>query len=545
MIQQREDARWLTRDGADMRPTFPEQHLVERIEDLIRIQVAAAAGPIRERLRALVVELVEYVPRLLDLNLLIKVELQNQSLNTTGLKRVLEAYAKAPRIPDIEAIFFAAGNNPADWVPRLRQNLQELESEDLPQDALTRFASLTLILSKRFSDLQLGTTVTGPHVDVLEAELRKAIALWSDESVLLQLQECRAEFSTLPSMMAFPDSLAPPQLFAAAGVEEARGAIVSYIARSRPVIVQQWLREQGEQWPDRAPSLASIIGQSRDSELAPLPRVPTRAERDAFEAVLRIVSLAMQVWPQVDEELQLALGVKRRLRNLRTVSDWVVRWQKNKGADFVNLLLFEMKALSRALGVWGQSTGIDAVLRGYKLRNEVACHPPHPELDDSLHELRFQKHVCAYLLDNGIPSFGTKFGRLETDLIVDMHRGDEGFVIEAKKIKSLSSVAQAIAAINQGFIQLKKYMNDTPTVRRGVLLVFSFAPIVVTYPHEWIRHQFRVVVVDLANLPPSKRSSSLSLAEGSVSSGSELLAVDTTPAKKRTTGKSSKRGRRS
>lgn len=526
-----------------MRPTFPEQHFIERIEDLIRIQVAAAAGPVRERLRALLVELVEYVPPLLDLNLLLKVELRNQSLNTTGLKRVLEAYANAPRVADIEAIFLAAGNNPADWVPRLRQNLQELESEDLPQDTLTRFAFLALILSKRFSDLQLATTATGPHVDVLEAELRNATVSWSGESVLLQLQECRAEFSALPSMMAFPDSLAPPQLFAAAGVEDAREAIVSYVARWRPGLIQQWLRNQGEQWPDRAPSLASIIGQSSDSDLAPLPRVPTRSERDAFEAVLRIVSLAMQVWPQVDEELQVALGVKRRLRNLRTVSDWVTRWQKNKGADFVNLLLFEMKGLSRALGALGQSTGIDAVLRSYKLRNEVACHPPHPELDDSLHELRFQKHVCAYLLDNGIPSFGTKFARVETDLIVDMHRGDEHFVIEAKVIRFRTSAAQAVAAINQGFIQLKKYMNDTPTVRRGVLLVFSFAPIVVTYPQEWVRRQYRVVVVDLADLPASKRSSSLSLAEGPINSGSELLVVDTSPAKKRSTGKPLKRRR--
>lgn len=512
-----------------MRSIFPETHYVERIDDLIHIIAGPAAGPIRERVRALLIEIFEQVRFVLDLDLLMKAELRQQEFNIPGLRRVLNAYANAPRLPDVEVVFRAAGNEPSDWVGRLQQNLSELESGDVPQDALTRFASLTLILSKRFSDLQLGCITAGPHVEVLEDELRSAVNGWSDEGILRQLRECQAEFSVQPSMFAFPDTLAPAGLLSAQTVDEAKTAIVRYVASWRPALVQQWILKKGEQWPDRAPSIASIIALAPDRSSVPLPREPHRTERAAFDIVLRVFSIATQIFHHIDDEVQSVLAIKRSLRNLRTVADWISRWEKNRGASFLELLLVEMKALARALGLLGQSTAIDAVLRSYKLRNEVACHPPHNELSETLHELRFQKHVCAYLLDNGIASFGTKFARSETDLIIDMHKGDERFAVEAKIIRSLHSPTNAIKAINQGFVQLKKYMNDTPMQRRGILLVYSFAPMIITFPREWVRYQYRIVVVDLAVQPPSKRLLSIAIEEGEPSGGCELLVYDTSP----------------
>jgi hypothetical protein len=120
-------------------------------------------------------------------------------------------------------------------------------------------------------------------------------------------------------------------------------------------------------------------------------------------------------------------------------------------------------------------------------------------------------------------------------------------VIEAKVVRLQSTVAAARTSIEGAFIQLKKYLNDTPTsrptTRRGVLLVYCFAPFVITYPHEWIRERYRIVAVDLSIPPPSKRTLSLGIEEGSVHSGAEIVVFDSSPTRSSTRKSKSKRSR--
>ena len=362
-------------------------------------------------------------------------------LPNIGLRRALRLLIDAPKLADIEGLYLKADNPPSRWQAILEQELADLDAGLAPQDALTLLATFRLILPKRFFDLQAVAETDGPHIVGLLEAVEKAIERWPDELLMAQFREARAEFSTESSPFAFPMTLAPAALFGAKTIEETRKALAAYVVRDRPRLVQDWLRSKGEQWPDRAISLASILADS-DTE-SPLAREPNAAEKRALASLLRLLSLSAQLFKTDERLLRDTIGLKRSLLSIRTIADWMGRWEKNKGAPLLALFLVELKTLVRDLGLLTQSTPVELVLRSYKLRNEVACRPPHPELKQTMHELFFQRHVCAYLLDFGIPSFGTKFGRMETDLILKMHPTDEEFVVEAKVIRAQTTPAKA------------------------------------------------------------------------------------------------------
>ena len=526
-----------------MRPAFPESQYVERIEDLLRILNEQTKGPVGERTRELTVEILGHVPELIELPFLIEYELRKQSVNIAGLRHALRLLTGAPKLADIEESFERADNPASRWQHIIEQELADLEAGLAPQDPLTLLATFKIVLSKRFFDLQAVSTTEGPHIEALLEMVERAMSKWSDELLLLQLREAKAEFSSEPSPFAFPRTLAPSALFAAKTIDESRKALAAYVVRDRPRLVQGWLRDKGEQWPDRTISIVSILAE--EDSAAPLPREPNAAEKRALSSLLRLLSLSSQLFKTDERVLRETLNLRRSFISIRTIADWIGRWEANRGAPLLGLFLVELKTLVRDLGLLTQSTPVELVLRSYKLRNEVICRPPHPELIETMHELFFQRHVCAYLLDFGVPGFGTKFGRMETDLIVKMHPADEEFVVEAKVIRARATPASARRTIQDAFVQLRRYMDDMPTVRRGILLMYSFAPFAIMAPREWIRRLYRVVVVDLSKASTSERTHGLLIEEGRVGSGVEIQVSDlSVPSVARTTRKRAKRVRR-
>lgn len=528
-----------------VRPGFPESQYVERIEDLLRILNERTKGPIGERARELAVEVLQHVPELLAIPFLLEYELRKQKVNVGALRRALRLLIEAPKLADIEALYVKADNPPSRWQAILEKELADLDEDLSPQDPLTLLATFRLILPKRFFDLQAVSTTEGPHISALMEMVEQAISKWPDDLLLAQVREARAEFAAEPSVLAFPRALAPQELFDARTIEEIRAALAAYVVRDRPRLVQEWLRDRGESWPDRAVPLADILTNSDSGEA--LPREPTASEKRAFAALLRLLSLSSQLFRADERLLRNAIGLNRSFISIRTIADWIGRWEKNKGAPLLELFLVELKTLVRDLGLLTQTTPIEVVLRSYKLRNEVLCRPPHPELDEGTHELHFQRHLCAYLIDFGIPSFGTKFGRMETDLILKSHPSDEEFVVEAKVIRAKTTVGSARKTIKEAFVQLRRYMDDMPTMRRGILLVYSFAPFAIVAASEWIRRLYRVVIVDLSKATTSARSHGLVVEEGPVGSGVELevndIAAPPEPKSQRPKSRASKRKR--
>lgn len=66
-----------------MRPIFPESHYVERIEDLLRIHTGTSAGPVRERARSLLIEILEEEVRLiLDLDCVLAAAVREGSIGS-------------------------------------------------------------------------------------------------------------------------------------------------------------------------------------------------------------------------------------------------------------------------------------------------------------------------------------------------------------------------------------------------------------------------------------------------------------------------------
>ena len=510
-----------------MKPSFPETQLVEQIEDLLRIVDNDSQGPIRERTRDLLREVFEYARELLDIAFLLDVELRDQSANLPALRRAATLLSNAKRLPDIVEIYERAENPPSAWPSNLDRLLGELERGEVPQDTLSLFAAFRLALPKLYFDLQVVSDTDGDHIEALRDLVLTAMMRWSDDDLVLQHREAKSEFSdTGDWLVAFPQSNAPTSLFSASTIPAIRGALADYIVRGRPKLLQEWLRSGQSQWPDRAISLVTVLAEPAPDVLA-LAREPSAAELRAFGALLRVLSLGVQQYRDNDQQDFLAaLRLTRGLSSIRTVARWIERWKKNQGAPILKLLLVELKGLVRDLGLLTARTPIEAVLRNYKLRNEVICRPPHPELAERDHEIDFQRHVCAYLLDNGIPSYGTKFGRIETDLILKTYPSDEEFVIEAKVLRSTKSLAAVRTAIQRAFAQLKKYMHDMPVPARGVLLLYSFAHVVIAEPREWIRRQYRIVVVDLAKATASKRDAGLIISEGEPGSGYEIRIED-------------------
>jgi hypothetical protein len=133
-------------------------------------------------------------------------------------------------------------------------------------------------------------------------------------------------------------------------------------------------------------------------------------------------------------------------------------------------------------------------------------------------ELQLQKELAGFLIEHGYFAVGTRFGQVESDLVI--FEGREPLVIEVKKYTHKKP--PTAAAIMQALRQLQDYLDKHKGFQRGVLALFNLSERPIKAPRLWIRGQYRVLGINLGKATSSKLKSTLEIAEGG---GSDILKI--------------------
>jgi hypothetical protein len=182
------------------------------------------------------------------------------------------------------------------------------------------------------------------------------------------------------------------------------------------------------------------------------------------------------------------------------------------------LIIYELKKIIEAVDSFlTYESPVERAMTQYKLGTEIMA-PDNIKALSRKHELRLQKELCRFLLERGIFTVGTKFGRSETDLLANLP--DEGYIIEVKVYKNTSRISEK--TIKSALVQLQSYMDQNPTRTRGILVIYNFSSTLISAPREWVGGRFWFLPINLQKQPPSGRTRSLVIERGD---GDDLIRV--------------------
>lgn len=117
--------------------------------------------------------------------------------------------------------------------------------------------------------------------------------------------------------------------------------------------------------------------------------------------------------------------------------------------------------------------------------------------------------MSKFLIERKILSFGRKSGRSQIDLY---HKdiGGEEFIIETKIYDDKNKLNQQ--KLKKNIVQLQSYMTQI-NQPRGILAIYNFSNTVILPLKKWLQGRMLIICINLCELPPSKRSSSLEIIE--------------------------------
>jgi hypothetical protein len=172
-----------------------------------------------------------------------------------------------------------------------------------------------------------------------------------------------------------------------------------------------------------------------------------------------------------------------------------------------------------------------AILHQLKLGMEVVAPDISSDYSKKT-ELRLQREIARFLVERGVYATGTQFGQYQADFAVGTH--DEHYVIEVKKYAKGRRITEK--AIKSAIVQLQSYMDQPPTHPLGILVIFNFTDSLLIAPSSWIRGRFKILAINLQLTPPSGRTQSLTVEEGSEQSTIAVHIIDGPAAARKTPG---------
>lgn len=171
-------------------------------------------------------------------------------------------------------------------------------------------------------------------------------------------------------------------------------------------------------------------------------------------------------------------------------------------------------------------TPVERALQRYKLGIEVMT-PEILEKFTDKSELRLQKELCRFLIECGIYAVGTKFGRSETDLMAEVT--ECSYIIETKIYRQYDTLSEG--SLRKNLAQLQNYMDQSPTPRRGILVIYNMSDCLLDAPRIWLRHRYWILAINLQSAPPSQRRKTLTVEQ--TDNGELIRVVSNQPPKKR------------
>jgi hypothetical protein len=493
-----------------MAPTaeYPEKYFLDRTHDLERGIAEGLQDVIRDDFASLILELALYVDRHVPVAELEARAAAQAAVDVDTLDRAVRQVRDVPLDQDILDRFAQyEGGNPATWGQRLDESMGQLRERGSAMSDFERAVVLDMLLDKAFLNFLIAAKGADPIEDDLESEVQRKLRLVPDDVLATAWQLVQTEFSE-SRVVHFPRDaeILPSDFFKPRDTTEMRARIARYLVRYRPELIRRRIRTGEQSFPWEAPSIVRILG-LMDSQAAEELSV---RDLQLLRSLARVGVLWQRTLQQSVQRYFSAIGVsaKGRIAAGPDAQDLIQKLDSAKNVKQLHLLVLEISTLIRLLGaIVTYERPIELPLRQYKLGIELFAPANHGEYDKR-GELELQKELCRYLIDAGIFSVGTKFGPSEVDLLAETR--EELFVIECKKFNRRPSENQ----LQSAFVQLSSYMDQAPTFRRGVLVIYNLSDTLIQAPRTWLWDRYWVVAINIMEQSPSKRENSIRIDEG-------------------------------
>jgi len=296
----------------------------------------------------------------------------------------------------------------------------------------------------------------------------------------------------------------PRDFFQYGTPELARNNIAPYVAKLRPEITDdEWKRGQ-DRFPTELFGLGRILAWSDQD-----PDVLTPDEEALARTLSRIAAYYRVVVSQNADQLAKVAGADLKGRLFGGPDYNTAKGEAEKaGANARSLLFYELGNLVISLrSLASEAEPVVRVLKRHKLGLEFTAPDCRKQLR-AQNEKALQRCLRKYLVDHGIYSFGTDFGKGQADAFIESH--PDSYVVE---VKMFDKRPPSERSVRKALVQLQTYMDMVPGPRKGILVLYCFQEPLVTEPTAWLHGRYWILPVNLQSAPPSGQEHSLSVTE--------------------------------
>lgn len=277
--------------------------------------------------------------------------------------------------------------------------------------------------------------------------------------------------------------------------------LARYLAWLRPRVVRGMIRGGRTSYPIPDIGLARLLSLQVPEEQ------PSATELTIARSVANVAGwLAMRGQPMSIEDFARIMALHPDAMLLKgEESQAFAKRQWERDAPERAAIHALISIASAADAIHGHTGPLEIALYQYKVGIELASNTPF-ELG-AWNEVTLQKQLCRYLLDRGIVAVGTKFGRLETDLVT---QNEDAFtVLECKVLTSVPSTT----ALERNLAQLLRYQETNPDLkgRRGVLVLYNYTDVPIFVPAEPVTGRIWLHAINVKAGPASAIGNSINI----------------------------------
>lgn len=474
---------------------------------------------IRDEQEDLVAALFELVGQLLDTG---RIERSLAATNRIDFDTLMLLVARLDELPLQDWAFtWASGRecNPAANLNDLRHILEATQDVSEKARLLEVLLRLELAADRKVEKILVAIPPDEGHVfkQWLVDQLESKLGILDDRVVMDLWGRLKAEFGRFEdddSAMQPVPGILDPSFLELRTPAEARSKIASYLVKLRPQLIRALEAKGQTQFAVVLFGVARLLALSGDGP--PLDR----ADSTFATSVMRLATL----WTtSLHQDRQILRGQLRlqdpegRLTQGPFYEEESEKLKELNTDDWTKVLGEEgEKVLDRIDALIAAPTPAEDLLLRHKLALEVMAPENIAEIERKK-ETRLQAELCRFLIEHGVFSVGTQFGRSETDLVARHAAG--ALVIEIKKTARVPSAHM----IRQWLIQLQSYMDQEPVQVDGVLLIYNLSSTLIVAPRQRLLERYRVVAINLLKPAPSKRRQSIEIIESKSDSLVEVL----------------------
>lgn len=469
---------------------------------------------LRADLVGLILDVLGYAGRTADMEYLHRSLLARSHIDVNALRQSVTIFERLDLDSDIH-LFSSRSLDPNTLLEEYRAFVDSLE--ETPTIDLRRLAVRLDFDSEALEYLLLCVASADANLTPMVEIVRNKLNLLDENQIVSVWSTIQSEFnSDRIYFMEVDPGIIPQNWLKTTTINDLKDKIANYIVNLKPRLELKMLEAGRHVFPATGtPSLAKLLTLSDSAAANPISQV----ELDLARSLGRLETYWLQILSQPPIDFYRALGFQDNVSFGGSQDHLGTVFPVPSGQHETELLmLYEVKKIVRttlALSVY--ESPVERALTQYKLGIEVMT--PENINDFNKKELILQKELCRFLLERGIFAIGTKFGRSEIDLLADLP--NNGYVIETKVYKEKKRPTER--SLKNNLTQLQSYMDQSPTRRKGILVIYNFSSTLVSAPRQWVGGRFWFLSINLARESASRRSCSLTIEPGE--GGNDLIRV--------------------